>query len=238
MILYPAIDILEGNAVRLLRGDYRQATVYSRRPEELAQAFRAAGATHMHLVDLDGAREGKPQNLPLLERLIAAFGGFVQVGGGIRTMEALESCLNAGAGRVILGTAAVTHRAFLKGALAAFGEKIALGMDLREGNVAIRGWQEQTRYSAEDFLDDMEALGVQTLICTDISRDGAMKGTNHDLYARLSRRFSGNLIASGGVSTLADIAALKELGLSGAIVGRACYTGAIDLKQALEVAGK
>lgn len=237
MILYPAIDLYNGKAVRLFRGDYGQMTVYSHHPEELAEAFREAGATHMHLVDLEGAKAGSPQNLPLIQRLIKAFGGFTQVGGGIRSMASLKACLEAGADRVILGTAAVTDRAFLKAALAAFGEKIALGMDLRDGFVSIRGWQENTRLSGEAFAAEMEALGVKTLICTDISRDGAMSGTNRALYARLSRQFSGNLIASGGVSTLADIAALKEMGLSGAIVGKAYYSGAIDLKEALEVAG-
>lgn len=237
MILYPAIDLYDGKAVRLFRGDYNQMTVYSHHPEELAEAFREAGAAHMHLVDLEGAKGGSPQNLPLMQRLIKAFGGFTQVGGGIRSMASLKACLEAGADRVILGTAAVTDRAFLKAALASFGEKIALGMDLREGFVAIRGWQEKTPYPAEDFLREMEDLGVKTLICTDISKDGAMSGTNRALYARLARQFSGNLIASGGVSALADIAALKELGLSGAIVGKAYYSGAIDLKEALEVAG-
>ena len=236
MILYPAIDLYEGKAVRLFRGDYGQMTVYSHHPEELAEAFREAGATHMHLVDLEGAKAGSPQNLPLIQRLIKAFGGFTQVGGGIRSMASLKACLEAGADRVILGTAAVTDRAFLQEALGAFGEKIALGMDLRDGFVSIRGWQEKTPYPADVFLREMEDLGVKTLICTDISKDGAMSGTNRALYARLSQNFSGNLIASGGVSTLADIAALKEMGLSGAIVGKAYYSGAIDLTEALEVA--
>lgn len=235
MILYPAIDLYGGKAVRLFRGDYGQMTVYSPHPEELAEAFRAAGATHMHLVDLEGAKAGSPQNLPLMQRLIKAFGGFTQIGGGIRSMASLKACLEAGADRVILGTAAVTDRAFLREALTSFGEKIALGMDLREGFVAIRGWQEKTPISGEDFLRQMEDLGVRTLICTDISKDGAMSGTNRALYARLAKSFSGDLIASGGVSTLLDIAALKELGLSGAIVGKAYYSGAINLKEALEV---
>ena len=235
MILYPAIDLYNGKAVRLFRGDYGQMTVYSPHPEELAEAFRAAGATHMHLVDLEGAKAGSPQNLPLMQRLIKAFGGFTQIGGGIRSMASLEACLELGADRVILGTAAVTDRAFLREALQSFGEKIALGMDLREGFVAIRGWQEKTPISGEAFLRQMEDLGVKTLICTDISKDGAMSGTNRALYARLAQSFSGDLIASGGVSTLSDIAALKELGLSGAIVGKAYYSGAINLKEALEV---
>ena len=237
MILYPAIDLYGGKAVRLFRGDYGQMTVYSPHPEALAEAFRAAGATHMHLVDLEGAKAGSPQNLPLMQRLIKAFGGFTQIGGGIRSMASFEACLEAGADRVILGTAAVTDRAFLREALHAFREKIALGMDLREGFVAIRGWQEKTPISGEAFLRQMEDLGVKTLICTDISKDGAMSGTNRALYARLAQSFSGDLIASGGVSTLADIAALKEMGLSGAIVGKAYYSGAIDLTEALEVAG-
>ena len=239
MILYPAIDLYEGKAVRLFRGDYGQMTVYSHHPEALAEAFREAGATHMHLVDLEGAKAGSPQNLPLMQRLIKAFGGFTQIGGGIRSMASLEACLELGADRVILGTAAVTDRAFLRGSPATpSGRKSPwVGMDVREGFVAIRGWQEKTPYPAEDFLREMEDLGVRTLICTDISKDGAMSGTNRELYARLAQSFSGDLIASGGRQHLIRHCRPEGAGPLRCIVGKAYYSGAINLKEALEVAG-
>ena len=178
MVIYPAIDLYGGKAVRLYKGDYAQMTVYSEKPEEVALDFKAAGATHMHLVDLEGAKVGKPANLDVIRRLVEAFDGFVEVGGGIRNLETVESYLSIGVDRVILGTAAVTDSAFLEAALAKYGHKIAVGVDLKDGYVAIRGWTEKSSLTAEDFFDKMQALGVATVICTDISRDGAMQGTN------------------------------------------------------------
>lgn len=236
MVIYPAIDLYGGKAVRLYKGDYAQMTVYSEKPEEVALDYKAAGATHMHLVDLEGAKVGKPANLDVIRRLVEAFDGFVEVGGGIRNLETVESYLSIGVDRVILGTAAVTDSAFLEAALAKYGNKIAVGVDLKDGYVAIRGWTEKSSLTAEDFFDKMQALGVATVICTDISRDGAMQGTNRALYQQLSKKYAIDLIASGGVSSMEDITALTAMGIHGAIVGKAYYIGAIDLHQAIEVA--
>jgi len=236
MYIYPAIDLYGGKAVRLYQGDYEKMTVYSEDPAAVAKAFAAAGASHIHLVDLEGAKTGTPGNLPAIRSILEAAPLFVEVGGGIRTMKTLEDYLNLGVDRVILGTAAVTDPAFLRQALDRHGKKIAVGVDIKDGNVAIRGWTETAPMTAEAFFAEMETLGVSTVICTDISRDGAMRGTNRALYRSLSRRYATQLIASGGVSSLEDVAALKELGLHGAIIGKAWYTGAIDLKTAIEVA--
>lgn len=236
MVIYPAIDLYEGKAVRLYKGDYARMTVYSENPVEVALAFQKAGATHMHLVDLEGAKSGEPANLNTIRDLVSTFNGFVEVGGGIRSLETVECCLAIGVDRVILGTAAVTDSGFLEKALETFGEKIAVGVDIRDGYVAIRGWTEKSRLTAAEFLARIQAMGVKTVICTDISRDGAMGGTNRELYRTLSRKYAVNLIASGGVSSLEDVKALKEMELHGAIVGKAYYIGAINLRQAIEVA--
>lgn len=236
MILFPAIDLYDGKAVRLMRGDYAQMTVYSEDPAAVARAFREQGATHIHLVDLEGARNGTTPNLGTVRRILAESGLFAEIGGGIRSMETIKTCLHAGAGRVILGTAAVQDEALLTEAVRRYGERIAVGVDLRDGRVAIRGWTEQTGLDAFDFCTHLQALGVRTVVCTDISLDGAMRGTNHALYRELSNRFSLQIIASGGVSSIEDVRRLAELGLYGAIIGKAYYTGAIDLKAAIEVA--
>lgn len=236
MYIYPAIDLYQGKAVRLYKGDYGQMTVYSENPPEIAKMFRAEGATHLHLVDLEGAKQGKPANQTVIRRIVDTFGGFVEVGGGIRTMETVDAYLDLGVNRVILGTAAVTDSAFLEAALAKYGEKVAVGVDLKDGYVAIRGWTEQSQLTADSFFERMQAMGVSTVICTDISRDGAMEGTNRELYRTLSEKYTIELIASGGVSSLEDIRALAALGIHGAIVGKAWYIGAVDLKQAIEVA--
>lgn len=236
MVLYPAIDLVQGKAVRLYKGDYAQMTVYSEEPVSVAKAFQAAGARNIHLVDLEGAKSGVPENLETIREIIAQTDLFVEVGGGIRNMQTVDTYLNAGVDRVILGTAAVTDPAFLQAALEAYGQKIAVGVDLKDGFVAIKGWTETSELTADAFFTRMGQLGVKTIICTDISRDGAMKGTNRELYRQLSRKFSIDLIASGGVSSLEDVKALAEMNLHGAIIGKAYYTGAIDLREALEVA--
>ena len=236
MLIYPAIDLYDGKAVRLFKGDYAQMTVYSENPAEVAKAFAAAGSKHIHLVDLEGAKKGAPANLATIRAIIEAADLFVEVGGGIRSMETIESYLSIGVDRVILGTAAVTDPAFLEAALAKYGEKIAVGVDLKDGYVAIKGWTEKSELTADDFFAKMQDLGVKTVICTDISRDGAMKGTNRELYKTLSEKYAIDLIASGGVSSLVVVAALKEMNLHGAIIGKAYYIGAIDLKTAIEVA--
>ena len=236
MILYPAIDLVGGKAVRLYKGDYAQMTVYSDDPVSVAKDFQNAGATRMHLVDLEAAKSGVPENAETIRAIAENTDLFLEVGGGIRTMQTLESYLSLGVDRAILGTAAVTDPDFLREAVEKYGERVAVGVDLKDGFVAIKGWTETSDLTAESFFAKMEALGVKTVICTDISRDGAMKGTNRALYRELSEKFSIDLIASGGVSSIGDVTALKEMGLHGAIIGKAYYTGAIDLKQALEAA--
>lgn len=236
MVIYPAIDLYEGKAVRLYKGDYAQMTIYNENPVEVALDFRAAGATHIHLVDLEGAKSGTTPNLQTVCAIKKATGLFCEIGGGVRNMDVVKAYLEAGIDRVILGTAAVTDEAFLKEAVAAYGEKIAVGIDIRDGYVAIKGWTEQSREKAMDFCAKMERLGVKTVICTDISRDGAMEGTNHGLYQELSEKFDLQIIASGGVSSMEDVQKLTALGIHGAIIGKAYYTGAIDLKEAIEVA--
>ena len=236
MILYPAIDLVGGKAVRLYKGDYAQMTVYSDDPVSVAKDFQNAGATRMHLVDLEAAKSGVPENAATIRAIAEHTDLFLEVGGGIRTMQTLEAYLDLGVDRAILGTAAVTDPQFLEAAVEKYGDKVAVGVDLKDGFVAIKGWTETSDLTAESFFARMEALGVKTVICTDISRDGAMKGTNRELYRQLSDQFTIDLIASGGVSDLEDILALKAMGLHGAIIGKAYYTGAIDLKQALEAA--
>lgn len=236
MNIYPAIDLYGGKAVRLYKGDYAQRTVYSEDPPAVAADFQAAGAKCIHLVDLEGAKLGQPANLSTIQKIIETTGLFAEVGGGIRSMETIEAYLAIGVSRVILGTAAVTDPAFLEAALEKHGEKIAVGVDLKDGYVAIKGWTETSELTADAFFAKMEKLGVKTIICTDISRDGAMKGANRELYRDLSRKYGVDLIASGGVSTMEDIRALAEMDLHGAIIGKAYYIGAIDLKEAIEVA--
>ncbi len=236
MLIYPAIDLFEGQAVRLFKGDYAQKTVYNNDPLAVAKDFLNQGATHIHLVDLEGAKEGTTPNLETVCRIKKETGLFCEIGGGIRSMAVVRRYLENGLDRVILGTAAVTDEAFLKEAVAAYGEKIAVGIDIKEGFVAIKGWTESSGVDAFEFCEKMQQMGVKTLICTDISKDGAMKGTNRELYRALSERFSMQIIASGGVSSMEDVAALRQLDLYGAIIGKAYYTGAISLREAIEVA--
>ena len=236
MILFPAIDLYEGKAVRLYRGDYAQMTVYSEHPEKVAGDFAACGATHIHLVDLEGARSGETPNLKTVLKIRESTGLFCEIGGGIRSMDIVDRYLGAGLDRVILGTAAVADEGFLRRAAEKYGERIAAGADIRDGFVAVKGWTEQSDVTLEAFCEKMERIGVRTVICTDISRDGAMRGTNREMYRMLSERFSLQITASGGVSSLEDIRRLREMNLYGAIIGKAYYTGDIDLKEALEVA--
>ena len=236
MYIYPAIDLYDGKAVRLYKGDYAQMTVYSEDPAGVAAAFKAAGVKHIHLVDLQGAKTGKPENTAAIAQILQAFQGFAELGGGIRNMETVDAYLSMGIDRVILGTAAVKDPAFLEAALAKYGEKIAVGVDLKDGFVAVSGWTETSGISADDFFAKMEKLGVKAVICTDISRDGAMQGTNRQLYKHLSENYAMDIIASGGVSSMEDIRALKAMDIHGAIVGKAYYTGATDLTKAVEEA--
>ena len=236
MLIFPAIDLYDKKAVRLYKGDYAQMTVYSENPLEVAKSFKAAGAEYIHMVDLEGAKDGTTPNFDIVASVAKESGLKVEIGGGIRDEETVRRYLDAGVMRVILGTAALNDPEFLESVCKKYGERIAVGADLKDGQVAVKGWLETSDVSGIEFLEKMEALGVKTIICTDISRDGAMRGTNRELYKELSEKFSMDIVASGGVSTIDDIKALCEMNLYGAIVGKAIYTGDIDLKEAIEVA--
>ena len=236
MILFPAIDLYEKKAVRLYKGDYANMTVYSENPIEIARDFEKSGCTHIHMVDLEGAKDGTTPNLTIVEQVAKETALFVEIGGGIRSMETVERYLNTGMSRVILGTAAVNDEAFLRQAVAKYGDKIAVGADVKDGYIAIKGWLEKSAVTLEAFLQKMQEIGVKNIICTDISKDGAMQGTNLALYRQLSEKFRLDITASGGVSTMEDIRQLREMDIYGAIIGKAYYTGAIDLEEALEVA--
>ncbi len=237
MLIFPAIDLYGGKAVRLYKGDYDQMTVYSDDPVSVAKAFEACGATCIHLVDLEGAKTGETPNLGVISRIVDETSLFAEVGGGIRSFETIETYLAAGVSRVILGTAAVTEEGFVEEAVRRFGDAVAVGVDIRDGYVAIRGWRESSALRYENFLETLARIGVRTVICTDISRDGAMKGANHALYGQLGESFPTiDFIASGGVSSMEDVKKLTEMKLYGAIIGKAYYTGAIDLAEAIEEA--
>ena len=236
MLIFPAIDLYDKKAVRLYKGDYKEMTVYSENPFLVAKDFEEKGATYIHMVDLEGAKDGTTPNLSVVEQIAQSTSLRVEIGGGIRSMETVDKYISAGVYRVILGTSAVTDEAFLKEALAKYGEKIAVGADIKDGFVAIKGWLESSGVLCEDFFAKMQSLGVKTVICTDISKDGAMKGTNLALYKALSEKFSIDIVASGGVSSMEDVRALRQMDMYGAIIGKAYYVGAIDLKEAIEVA--
>ena len=234
MLLFPAIDLYGGKAVRLYKGDYAQMTVYSENPLSVAKDFESLGATCVHLVDLEGALDGTTPNLNVVKSIVENTNLFVEIGGGIRNMETVKKYLDIGVNRVILGTAAVNDQEFLKKAVATYGDKIAVGVDVKDGFVAIKGWVEKSQYNCFEFCALMQSYGVKYIICTDVSKDGAMQGTNRELYKELSEKFSLNITASGGVSTIDDIVALNALNLYGAIIGKAYYVKSIDLKEALE----
>lgn len=236
MYIFPAIDIVKGSAVRLFKGDYNQMTVYSEHPEEIAKDFENSGAKFLHLVDLEGAKDGTTPNIETVKKIRNACDMFIEIGGGIRNLEVIETYFKAGVNRVILGTAAVNDEAFLKQAVSKYGDKIAVGVDIKDGFVAIKGWTEKSAFSGLEFCEKMQNMGVTTIICTDISKDGAMKGTNCELYRELSKKLDINIVASGGVSSLEDIKALKEMNIYGAIIGKAYYTGAVKIADALEAA--
>lgn len=236
MKIFPAIDLYGQKAVRLYKGDYAQMTIYSDDPVSVAKDFKAKGAEYIHVVDLEGAKSGVPAHTEIVRRIAKETGLFIEIGGGIRSMQTVDEYLSAGASRVILGTAAVTDEAFLKSALARYGEKIAVGADIADGKIAIRGWVEKSEYGTDEFLSKMQALGVKTVICTDISKDGAMRGTNRALYKEIGEKYSLDIVASGGVSSIEDVRALATANTYGAIIGKAYYIGAIDLREAIEVA--
>ena len=238
MNIFPAIDLFEGKAVRLFKGDYNQMTVYCEEPEKVAVYFKECGAEYIHIVDLEGAKSGETPNFETVKKIIEASGLKAEIGGGIRSEEVIEKYINAGAFRVILGTAAATDPEFLERVAKKYGEKIAVGCDLKDGYVATKGWTETTLESGEEFFARVEKLGIKTVICTDISRDGAMKGTNLELYKELASKFNIDIIASGGVTDMNDVEKLAEMDIYGAILGKAIYTGNIDLKTAIKAATK
>lgn len=236
MNIFPAIDLYDKKAVRLLKGDYSKMTVYSDDPLKVAQDMEKKGAKFIHMVDLEGAKNGDTPNLSVVRRVARGTSLFVEIGGGIRRIETVVKYFECGVDRVIIGTAAVTDEVFLKEAVERYGEKIAVSADVRDGYIAIKGWLETSRVSLEDFMDRMQQIGVKTMICTDISKDGAMKGTNLNMYNRLCKRYNMQIVASGGVSDMKDVENLAGMNIYGAIIGKAYYTGAIDLTKAIEVA--
>lgn len=236
MNIFPAIDLYDKKAVRLYKGDYDQMTVYSNNPIEIAYDFEAKGAKFIHVVDLEGAKNGTTPNIDIVKEIATKTELFIEIGGGIRSLETVKAYLDAGVDRVIIGTSAVTDEEFLKNAISKYGDKIAVGADVKDGFIAIKGWTQKSEYSLDAFLCKMQEMGIKNVICTDISKDGAMRGTNLELYKELSQKYSLDITASGGVSSMDDIIALKALNIYGAIIGKAYYTGAIDLEKAIEVA--
>ena len=236
MNIFPAIDIIDSKAVRLLKGDYNKKTVYNDEPLNVVKDFKKAGAQYLHLVDLDGAKSGNTDNIDTVKKIVNEGGLFVEVGGGIRNIETVDKYFDIGVNRVIIGTAAVTNQDFLVKALEKYDDRIAVGVDIKDGFVAIKGWLEKSKYSLFEFCQMMQEFGVKYLICTDISKDGAMRGTNLDLYRQLALRYKMNITASGGVSSISDIENLRKLDLYGAIIGKAYYSGAINLSEAIKVA--
>ena len=236
MNIFPAIDLYGKAAVRLYKGDYNQMTVYSNDPVSVALDFKAQGAEFIHTVDLEGAKDGSTPNIDVIADIVKSTGLFVEIGGGIRSMQTLDKYFAVGVSRAILGTSAVTDEAFLVSAVEKYGDKIAVGADVKDGYIAIKGWVEKSEYTLEEFFEKMQRIGVKTVICTDISKDGAMKGTNLEMYSSLSSKYSVDIIASGGVSSLDDVRALASMNLYGAIIGKAYYTGAVKLSEAIKVA--
>nr|WP_315022739.1 1-(5-phosphoribosyl)-5-[(5-phosphoribosylamino)methylideneamino]imidazole-4-carboxamide isomerase [uncultured Aminipila sp.] len=234
MNIYPAIDLYEGAVVRLFKGDYNQMTVYDKEPLNTAKKFESQGASFLHMVDLEGAKNGITSNLKVIREIVENVNLFTQLGGGIRNIQTVDNYLSIGVNRIIIGTAAITDKSFLQEAVKKYGEKIAVSVDIKEEKVAIKGWTELSDYSCEEFCQQMQDIGIRTIICTDISKDGVMNGTNLALYNRLSQAYFLDFIASGGVSSLEDIKALSKMNIYGAILGKALYTGAVDLSAAIE----
>ncbi len=238
MKIFPAIDLRGGKVVRLLKGDYDQMTVYSDDPLAICKGFKAAGAEYLHVVDLDGAKDGTTENFEVIKQLVKEGGLKVEVGGGIRNEEVIKRYIEIGVLRVILGTIAVTDPGFVKKMTAKYKDKIAVGVDIKDGMVATHGWTKVSELECFDFCRTLSSFGVQTVICTDISKDGLLAGTNLELYKRLGAEFSLDIVASGGVTTLDDVKALSDMGIYGAILGKALYAGKIDLKEAIKISGE
>ncbi len=235
MKIFPAIDLRDGKVVRLFQGDYDQMTVYSEDPAEVARGFKAKGADNLHLVDLDGAKDGKLVNFETIRTITQQVDMFVEVGGGIRDEERIRQYLDVGVGRVILGTVAVKEPAFLEEMVEKYGEKIAVGVDARDGYVAVNGWKEITDKKGIEFCEYLRDIGVKTVIYTDISRDGGLQGTNMEVYRQLRKIEGLDIVASGGISFEEEITALRDV-VSAAILGKAVYSGKLDLERAVKLA--
>lgn len=235
MNIFPAIDLYDGKVVRLYKGNYQEMTVYDNDPVRVAMKFQSEGASHLHIVDLKGAKEGCLHDYEIVGNIASSTGLHIEIGGGIRDESAIRRYIDLGVDRVILGTAAVNNQDFLFEMASKYRDHLAVGIDLRDGNVAVKGWTERTAVTADEMFSQIMAIGISRVICTDISKDGAMMGTNRQLYAELHHKYPVDIVASGGVSSIEDIRALKEMGLFGAIIGKAYYTGAIALGEAIEV---
>lgn len=236
MKIFPAIDIIEGKVVRLTEGDYGKVKKYAVSPLTAAEEFANAGARHLHVVDLDGAKSGRADNAEVIGEIVKKFGAFVEVGGGIRTEEQIKKYSDFGVSRVILGTAAIKDFAFTAKMAEKYGSLISVGVDAKDGKVAVNGWEEVTEADAVAFCRKLRDAGVKHVIFTDISRDGALKGTNLDIYKVLCQIETLEITASGGITYLEEIRKLKELNLYGAILGKALYEGKLKLKEVLEIA--
>ena len=234
MNIFPAIDLYGGKAVRLYKGDYANMTVYSDDPVSVAMDFEKCGAEYIHVVDLEGAKIGSPCAYETVKSILSNTSLKLEIGGGIRNEKMIKAYVDLGVDRVILGTAAVNNEAFMSEMAEKYGSRLAVGVDIKDGYVAIKGWTEKSNITCDRMFSYVSSLGISRVICTDVSKDGAMQGTNRDLYAELSKKFNTNIIASGGVSTLDDIKALNSMGIFGAIIGKAYYVKSIDLKEALE----
>lgn len=236
MNIFPAIDLINGQVVRLYMGDYDKVTVYGNDPLSVAKDFEAAGSEFIHIVDLDAAKDGNVHNFDIVKSICDNTNLKVEIGGGIRSEDVIKKYIDAGVYRVILGTIAIKNPDFTKEMIKKYGDKIAIGVDIKDGYVAIHGWTEVSSIPCDELFSDLEKAGANCIICTDISKDGAMSGTNLALYRDLSKKYSIDIVASGGVSSMEDITALKDMNIYGAILGKALYTGAVDLKTAIEVA--
>lgn len=235
MYIYPAIDLRGGKAVRLTRGDYNKMKIYNDDPVLQAESFAKEGARFLHLVDLDGAKEGTPVNFEAIKNITSKTDMFTEVGGGIRTLEKVKAYLDLGVNRVIIGTAAVTNFPFLLEAVKLYGDKIAVGVDTKDGKICVNGWLEKTETDGAEFCEKLRDSGVKTVIYTDISKDGMLGGTSLEIYERLSKIDGLNIIASGGISYESEIEALEKMGIYGAILGKALYENKLSLKKALEL---
>lgn len=237
MKVFPAIDLCDGKVVRLFKGDYGKVTVYNEDAVSVAKSFYDQGARYLHIVDLDGAKKGETSNFKLIEQIVAATGMYCEVGGGIRSMQSIETYLNHGAQRVILGTAAINNPQLLCEAVNKYGAKIAVGVDTKDGFVAVNGWTETTNIKGIDFCKDLKRLGVKHAIYTDISKDGTLKGTNLCLYKELAEIEGLTVTASGGVTFISEILQLNEYGTDSVILGKAIYEGVLNLADVIKSLG-